>query len=65
MPNVSTKIKSKFHVKIFFPKLLTLNLEISNKKDDFLCNSSCYLVKHLYSVLALISTHVYYIFAWF
>lgn len=66
MPNVSTKTEYNFNSKIhFLPKLLTFNLEVSNKKDDLLDDGSCYLLEYLYNVLALISTRVCVILACF
>lgn len=66
MPNISTKMEYNFDIRIYLlPKLLSLNLEVSNKKDDFLDNSSIYLLEHLYNVLALIPIHVYDIIACF
>lgn len=55
MANISTKMESNFNFKIhFLSKLLTHNLEISNKNSDLLTNSSSYLLEHLCHVLALI-----------
>lgn len=55
MACISTKTESNFNFKIhFLSKLLTRNLELSNKNAYLLANNSSYLREHLCNILALI-----------